>query len=97
MPRPRIPRHIRFDPDVKYFKPVGVPMRFLDEVSLRPDEVEALRLYELKELSQTEAAKQMKISQPTFARIINRAYKKVAKALIQGYAIRLESPQIHRQ
>lgn len=96
MPRPRVPRHIRFNPDVTYFKPRGVPMRTLKEVVLEPDEVEALRLYDLEGLSQTDAAEKMKISQPTFARIINRTYKKIAKALIKGYAIRLESPQIHR-
>lgn len=90
MPRPRRPRHIRFNPDVTYFKPTGIPMRHLKEVVLAPDEVEALRLYELEELSQTEAAEQMKISQPTFARIIGKAHRKVAKALIKGRAIRLE-------
>ncbi|MBD3365874.1 DUF134 domain-containing protein [candidate division WWE3 bacterium] len=93
MPRPRRPRHIKFNPNITYFKPRGVPMRALNEVVLRADEVEALRLYELKELSQTEAAKQMKISQPTFARILGKANKKVARALIKGYAIRLESQQ----
>ncbi len=93
MPRPRRPRHIRFSPDTTYFKPRGVPLRSLHEITLRADEVEALRLYNLKELSQTESAEQMKISQPTFARIINRTYHKIAKALIEGYAIRLEEPQ----
>ena len=95
MPRPKRPRHIRFNPNVKYFKPRGVPMRRLEEVILASDEVEALRLYNLKDLSQTEAAQQMKISQPTFARTINNTYKKIARALIEGYAIRLEPPQTH--
>ena len=93
MPRPRRPRHIRFNPDATYFKPRGVPMRFLQEVTLVADEVEALRLYNLNGLSQTESAEQMKISQPTFARIINRTYHKIAKALIEGCAIRLEGLQ----
>jgi len=69
-------------------------MRSLREVVLMADEVEALRLYNLNGLSQTESAEQMKISQPTFARIINRTYHKIAKALIEGYAIRLEGSQI---
>jgi len=93
MPRPRRPRHIRFNPNITYFKPRGLPMRSLQEITLMADEVEALRLYNLKGLSQTEAADQMKISQPTFARIINRTYQKIAKALIEGYAIRLEVSQ----
>jgi predicted DNA-binding protein (UPF0251 family) len=68
-------------------------MRHLREVILRPDEVESLRLYNIEELSQTEAAKKMKVSQPTFARILKKAEKKISRALIGGYAIRLEAPQ----
>ena len=70
-------------------------MRHLREIILRADEVEALRLYNLEDLSQTKAAEKMKISQPTFARILKKADKKITKALIKGYAIRLEAPQIH--
>jgi len=54
-----------------------------------PDELEALKLYEIDSLEQTEAAEKMKISQPTFARILNSAHKKIAKALIKGKAIRI--------
>jgi len=57
---------------------------------LLPDELEALKLYEIDELEQTEAAKKMKISQPTFARILESAQKKVAEAIIKGKAIRIE-------
>lgn len=97
MPRPKRPRHIRYNPQVKYFKPRGVPMRHLTEVILAADEVEALRLYELEGLSQTEAAQQMKVSQPTFARILRGARQKTAKALIKGLAIRLEERKIRRR
>ena len=41
-------------------------------------------------LEQTKAAEKMKISQPTFARILDSAYKKIADALIKGKAIRIE-------
>ena len=89
MPRPRIPRCMRFQPDVYYFKPQGIPLRELEEVILLPDELEALKLYEIDNLEQTEAAEKMKISQPTFARILNSAHKKIAEALIKGKAIRI--------
>jgi len=91
MPRPRLPRCVRFNPCVCYFKPQGIPLRELEEISLMPDELEALKLYEVDGLEQIEAAKNMKISQPTFARILNSANKKVAEAIIKGKAIRIEN------
>ena len=44
MSRPRLCRKIRFNPNITYFKPQGVPMRFLDIVELTTEEIEALRL-----------------------------------------------------
>jgi len=90
MPRPRIPRCLQFTPNVYYFKPQGIPLRMLKEVVLLPDELEALKLYEVDGLNQTQAAERMKISQPTFARILERAYQKIAEAVIKGKAIRIE-------
>lgn len=90
MPRHKMPRLVRFNPDVTYFKPRGIPLRMLEEVVLGADELEALKLYDVDGLEQTKAAHKMKISQPTFARILDSANKKVAEALIKGKAIRIE-------
>ncbi len=90
MPRPRVPRCLRFKPPVYYFKPQGIPLRMLEEVVLRPDELEALKLYEVDGLNQIMAAKKMKISQPTLARLLDSANKKIAQAIITGKAIRIE-------
>lgn len=90
MPRPKIPRHLCFRPNVYYFKPQGIPLRDLQEVIILPDELEALKLYEVDNFSQTEASKKMKISQPTFARLLDKAQRKIADALINGKAIRVE-------
>lgn len=90
MPRNRIPRCLDFDPKVYYFKPRGIPMMQLEEVVLLADEVEAIKLYEVDELNQIDAARKMKISQPTFARILDSANKKIAQAIIKGKAIRIE-------
>ena len=90
MPRPRKPRCLRFRPGVNYFKPVGIPLRHLGEVVLGHDEIEALKLHDVDGLDQIGAAKKMKISQPTFCRILDSAYKKIANALIKGKAIRIE-------
>ena len=90
MPRPRIPRCLRFKPNVYYFKPQGIPLRELEEIVLLPDELEALKLHEIDGLEQIVAAKRMEISQPTFARILGSGQKKVAEAIIKGKAIRIE-------
>lgn len=89
MPRPKLLRRIKFDPNVTYFKPQGVPMRFLDIVELTVEEVEALRLKNENGLDQAQAAKMMKTSRSTFQRILTSAYKKVSQALIRGRAIKI--------
>lgn len=89
MVRPRLCRRIRFDPNVTYFKPQGVPMRDLKIVELTTEEVEALRLRNMEDLEQEEAAKKMNTSQSTFQRILCSAYKKITEALIDGKAIRI--------
>jgi len=61
----------------------------LEEVDLGIDELEALRLCDLKDLEQKEAANKMKISQSTLQRILTSARKKVAEALINGKAIKI--------
>ncbi len=90
MSRTKMKRCVCFNPGVTYFKPQGIPLYMLEEIVLMPDEVEALKLYEVDGLEQIEAAEKMKISQPTFARILDSANKKVAEALIRGKAIRME-------
>ena len=89
MPRPRLCRRIGINPQIIYFKPQGVPMRFLDEVELTWEELEALRLKNIKDLDQVECSKEMKTSQSTFQRILSSAYKKISHALINGEAIKI--------
>lgn len=89
MPRPRLCRRIQFNPNITYFKPQGVPMRFLEVVDLTREELEALRLKNIKGLEQTEAAEKMNTSQSTFQRILCSGYKKITEALIEGKAIKI--------
>lgn len=91
MPRPKKLRRVFFKPEVYYFKPQSVPLRFLEEVILTHDEIEALRLVELEEMSQEKASEIMNISQPTLSRILNSARKKIADAIINGKAIRINT------
>ncbi|MCG3146920.1 MAG: hypothetical protein PCFJNLEI_00355 [Verrucomicrobiae bacterium] len=90
MPRPCCQRRVGCAPGVTYFKPAGVPLRVWDEVILTLDELEALRLADLQGQYQEVAAKRMRISRATFARIVEAARKKVAEALINGKALRIE-------
>ena len=89
MTRPRLLRHIRYSPEVTYFKPQGVPMRMLEIVELTAEEIEAMRLKNIKGYDQIKAAEIMKTSQSTFQRILSSAYKKVSDALIYGKAIKI--------
>ena len=89
MPRPRLYRRIRFNPNITYFKPQGAPMRFLEMVELTAEEAEAMRLKNIKDLDQKECAKKMNTSQSTFQRILSSAYKKITEAIIEGKAIRI--------
>ncbi len=89
MSRPKLCRRIRFNPNVVYFKPQGVPMRLLDEIELDFEELESLRLKDVKGLDQIDCAKKMNTSQSTFQRILSSAHKKVSEALIGGRAIKI--------
>jgi len=62
----------------------------LEEVDLNVDELEAIRLCDLQGINQTGAAKKMKVSQSTLSRILISAHKKIAEALIEGKAIKIE-------
>ena len=90
MPRPRRCRRVGFQPDVTYFKPAGVRMVDLEESILTVDEFEAVRLKDLEGLDQEIAAKKMNISQPTFHRLVLSARKKIADAIVNGKAIKIE-------
>jgi predicted DNA-binding protein (UPF0251 family) len=77
-------------PGVGYYKPRAIPLSQLDEVTLSFDEYEAIRLGDLEGLYQEKAAVKMRISRPTFGRIIESAHKKIADALVNGKAIKIE-------
>ena len=90
MPRPIRCKRVGFKPNTTYFKPAGVRLIELEESILTVEELEAVRLNDLLNLDQTEAAKKMNISQPTFHRLLIEARKKIADALVNGKAIRIE-------
>ena len=88
MPRPPKTRLVRHEPEVVHFKPAGVPMRLLEEVSLGHDELEAMRLADLEGLSHEQVGEMMNVSRATAGRILAEARRKTAAALVHGGAVR---------
>lgn len=90
MPRPFKPRRVKAMPRVAYFKPSGVPMAFLEEVVLTVDEMEAVRLKDLEGLEQHDCATRMGVGQSTLQRILVSARQKIAQAIVEGKALRIQ-------
>jgi len=90
MARPIKCRRVDSFPEAVFFKPAGIPLRVLEEVSLSIEEVEAVRLKDLEAMEQEEGAEKMNVSRPTFQRILVSARQKIADAVINGKAIRIE-------
>jgi len=88
MGRPKCDYKIGFCPDYGSFKPTGSDC--CDFVDITSEEIESLRLKNIKNLDQTAAAKKMGVSQSTFQRILSSAYKKVSLALVEGRELRIK-------
>ena len=97
MPRPFCNRRICGRPAAPIFKPIGIPVRELEEVVMALDEFEAMRLADLEGLYQEQAAERMNVSRPTFSRIIESAHRKTADALVHGKALRIEGGPVQIQ
>ncbi len=96
--RPRKRRRVRWLPgEATFYKPAGIPMRNLPISNLKVEEVEALRLKNIDLLDNQAAAKKMEVSRATFQRVLNSAYQKVSKALVDGEAIRIEGGSYYRK
>jgi uncharacterized protein len=90
MPRPCKRRRVAGKPSSSYFKPAGIRMLDLEESLLSLSEFEAIRLIDFEEISQTEAGVKMQVSQSTLSRILSSGRKKIADAIINGKAIKIE-------
>ncbi len=86
-PRCKKPRRCKCRFKGKAFKPTGTPLDELEKIPLSRDELEALKLCDLDDLTQAEAGTRMGISRGTVQRILMGARKKVADALACGKAI----------
>ena len=89
-PRCKKPRYCECRFKGKAFKPTGMPMSEVERISLSRDELEALKLCDLDDLTQEEAGARMGVSRGTVQRILSVARKKVATAITQDRAIVFE-------
>lgn len=90
LPRRPKKRLVEFVPDIRCFKPVGIPLRKLQEITLGIDELESLRLKDIEGLSQHDCAQRMNLAQSTFQRILASARNKVTRALVHGCVLRID-------
>lgn len=88
--RPKKIRWIKCLPGERCFRPICKPLNKVKSVCLTLDEFEAIRLADLEGLKQVDAAKRLKISRPTFSRIISAARNRIADGLVNIKAIRIE-------
>lgn len=91
MARPKCKRNIKCLANASFYKPAGIPLRELQDVVIEKDEMEALRLADKEGMYHEDAARSMGISRQTFGRIVSSARRKIADALINGKAIRIDS------
>ena len=96
--RPKKTRMVQGEPKILQFSPRGRAGR-PDEIELELAEFEALRLVDHQKKDQSEGAKVMGISRPTFGRILRSARSKVADSLVNGKIIRIsgQNPAIAQQ
>ena len=80
-------RYIQKMPKILQFSPRGKPGR-PDEIELKVDEYEAIKLADLQGYDQSEGAMAMGISRPSFGRILRNGRRVIADALVKGKIIR---------
>ena len=97
MARPKKCRCIKSRPNAIYFKPRGIPLTELEEISISLDEFEAIRLADYEGLYHEDSAGKMEISRPTFGRILHEAHRKIAECLVKGKALRIEIDKMNEE
>lgn len=77
-------------PNIDSFHPQSPRNESVSITILTLDELEALRLVDLEDLTQEEAAARMGVSRKTLWTDLQRARKKVVNALVHGHAIHIQ-------
>ena len=88
--RPKKTRWVKCEPRERCFRPQCKPLDELDGVHMTIDEFEALRLSDLMGFDQEQVSRKMKVHRSTVSRILSSAHKKIADALVNIKAIKIE-------
>ena len=88
--RPKKTRWVRCEPGERCFRPKCKPHIELEGVILSLDEFEAVRLTDWEGLDQVDVAKKMNVHRSTVSRILASARRKIADALTNIKAIKVE-------
>lgn len=94
MPRPLRQRIVTGQPVATVYKPLGVPARQIQWVTLTLDEFEAIRLIDGDGLDQEAVAGLMGVSRPTVTRILASARSKIAQVITHGYALEIQGGSV---
>ena len=86
--RPKKVRYIQRMPKITQFSPRGKPGS-PEEISLSIDEYEALKLADFQGFDQSQGAIVMKVSRASFGRILRKARRLVADAIVNGKIIKI--------
>lgn len=84
MPRPKLLRRVCFLPEFNSFAAQELKTESLETITMTVEEFESIRLIDLDNYDQEEAAIALDVSRGTLQRIYNEAKKKVAEMLICG-------------
>lgn len=86
-------------PEYNFYHPHGLSAEeeSIMTMHLSAEEFEALYLRHYDNLKQTDAADKMAISQTTYSRILSRAYEKLTKAFVEGFAISFQTHPLQEE
>jgi predicted DNA-binding protein (UPF0251 family)/predicted Fe-Mo cluster-binding NifX family protein len=87
----RIKRYARRLDDHRRYKPQGVPARQLDVAVITLDEFEAMRLVDLENRSQIEAADAMRVSRATIQRLLQHGRETLVRAILEQQAFEVQN------
>lgn len=88
MARPKKERVVCSMPKHRSFCPADA--QNAETVYLAVDEYEVLRLHDLEHLTQSEVARQMLLSRPSVALLLNSAHEKLVDAIVNGKKLTIE-------
>ena len=86
-------RYIQKMPKIVYFSPRGQAGR-PEELELRLDQFEAVKLSDYQGYNQAEGAKHMGISRPSFGRILNEGRKIIAEVIATGKILKIRTGDV---